>query len=195
MREVCAGAPEGAVRLGRKWIGCKRRFASASDCLAPTSLRCFPRRPAKGFPPEARRSWREVSTASPFEPLSSRTAREATRLGVDQALRQAVGAEAGDTITVEITRAGEEPEIRVPLELHRALEASPRARELWAAITPSARRDWILWIVSARQGDTRQRRIEKACDMLASGKRRVCCFGGLRWLMKDHPTVETWHRT
>jgi hypothetical protein len=114
-------------------------------------------------------------------------------LRVNQAMRDAAGAEAGDPVAVEITRAGEEPEIRMPLDLHKALAAAPRAQALWADITPMARRDWILWISSGRLPETRRCRIEKACDMLASGKRRVCCFGGLNWLRKDHATAGgTW---
>jgi hypothetical protein len=87
---------------------------------------------------------------------------------------------------VEITRAGEEPETRVPIELRKALAGAPAAQALWSDITAMARQNWILWITSARQPETRLRRIENACDMLASGKKRVCCFGGLNWLMKDH---------
>ena len=109
-------------------------------------------------------------------------------LKVDKALQDAAGADAGDRVTVEITRAGEELETRVPMELRQALAAAPRAQALWADITPIARRDWILWISSAKQPETRRSRIENACDMLASGKRRVCCFGGIKWLMKDHAT-------
>jgi hypothetical protein len=114
-------------------------------------------------------------------------------LRVNQAMHDAAGADPGDTVTVEITRAGEEPEIRMPMDLRQALAAAPLAQALWAAITPMARRDWILWLSSARQPETRGIRIEKACSMLASGKRRVCCFGGLNWLRKDHPTAGgTW---
>ena len=113
-------------------------------------------------------------------------------LKVDKALQHAAGAEAGDTVGVEITRVGEEAEIRTPTDLSEALSAAPRALALWAEITPMARRDWILWISSAKQEETRKGRIEKACSMLASGKRRVCCFGGLNWLTKDHPTLGTW---
>jgi hypothetical protein len=109
-------------------------------------------------------------------------------LRVNQATQDAAGADAGDAVTVEITRAGEEPETRVPMDLRKALAAAPLAQALWADITPIARRDWILWISSAKQPETRRRRIEKACAMLASGKRRVCCFGGIKWLMKDHGT-------
>ena len=114
-------------------------------------------------------------------------------LRVNQALHDAVGADAGDMVTVEITRAGEEPEIRMPLDLRHALACAPRAQAGWADITPMAHRDWILWISSGKLPETRRIRIKKACDMLASGKRRVCCFGGLNWLRKDHAKAgETW---
>jgi Domain of unknown function (DUF1905)/Bacteriocin-protection, YdeI or OmpD-Associated len=109
-------------------------------------------------------------------------------LRVNKALHDAAGADAGDTVTVEILRAGEEPETRVPMDLRKSLAAASLAQALWADITPIARRDWILWISSAKQPETRRSRIEKACAMLASGKRRVCCFGGIKWLMKDHAT-------
>jgi Bacteriocin-protection, YdeI or OmpD-Associated/Domain of unknown function (DUF1905) len=107
-------------------------------------------------------------------------------LSVNQTLRDAAGAGAGDAVTVEITRAGEEPEIRVPMDLRTALAAAPRAQARWADITPIARRDWIFSISTAKQPETRRRRIEKACDMLASGKRRLCCFPGIKWLMKEN---------
>jgi hypothetical protein len=107
-------------------------------------------------------------------------------LRVNKAMRDAAGADAGDTVTAEITRAGEEPETRVPMDLRKALAGAPLARGSWADITPMARRDWIFSICSAKQPETRTRRIEKACDMLASGKRRLCCFPGIKWLMKKN---------
>jgi hypothetical protein len=107
-------------------------------------------------------------------------------LRVNQAMQDAAGAEAGDTVTVEITRVGEEPETRAPMDLRKALAATPPAQASWADITPMARRDWIFSISTAKQPETRRRRIEKACDMLASGKRRLCCFPGIKWLMKEN---------
>jgi hypothetical protein len=107
-------------------------------------------------------------------------------LRVNQAMHDATGAAAGDTVTVEITRAGEEPELRAPMDLRNALAASPQAKASWEDITPMARRDWIFSICTAKQPETRVRRIEKACDMLASGKRRLCCFPGIKWLMKEN---------
>jgi hypothetical protein len=116
------------------------------------------------------------------------------RLKVNKALHDAARAEAGAEVMVEITRVGEEPEVRMPMELRQALEATPRAKATWTATTPLARRDWILWICSGKLAETRLIRIEKGCCMLASGKRRVCCFPGLYWMTKDHGLKpgETW---
>jgi hypothetical protein len=97
-------------------------------------------------------------------------------LKVDRNLREAAGADAGDIVTLEIAPAAEEPEPTVPADLRKALVAAPKARKLWSDITTVARRDWVHWITSAKQPETRARRIKNACSMLAAGKRRVCCF-------------------
>jgi hypothetical protein len=98
-------------------------------------------------------------------------------LRVDRKLSKAAGADAGDVVTLEITPAAKEPEPEVPADLRKALaSAAPNARKLWSDITTNARRDWIHWITSAKQAETRARRIRNACSMLAAGKRRVCCF-------------------
>lgn len=104
-------------------------------------------------------------------------------LKVDGKLRESGGAEAGSVVTLEIAPAAEEPEPMVPADLRKALAAAPPgkagrpgAREVWADITPAARRDFIHWITSGKKAETRVKRIETACDMLAKGKRRPCCF-------------------
>ena len=98
-------------------------------------------------------------------------------LKVDRKMREAAGAEAGDVVTLEIAPVAEEPEPTVPADLRKALAAAhPKARAVWSDITPIARRDWIQWITSGKRAETRALRIEKACDMLAKGKRRPCCF-------------------
>ncbi len=91
-------------------------------------------------------------------------------------MREAADADVGDVLTLEIAPSGEQQEPRVPADLRKALAAAPKARALWSDITPIARRDWIHWIVSAKQAETRARRVDNACAMLTAGKRRVCCF-------------------
>jgi uncharacterized protein YdeI (YjbR/CyaY-like superfamily) len=72
--------------------------------------------------------------------------------------------------------AAKESEPAVPVDLRQALAAAPKARAQWMDLTPIARRDFISWIDSAKQPETRRRRIDRACSMLAAGKRRPCCF-------------------
>ncbi len=100
-------------------------------------------------------------------------------LKVDRKIRKGAGAEVGDVVTLEIApvAVGEEPEPEVPADLNRALAAASKGvRDVWSDITPMARRDWIQWITSGKRAETRGIRIQKACDMLLKGKRRVCCF-------------------
>jgi Bacteriocin-protection, YdeI or OmpD-Associated/Domain of unknown function (DUF1905) len=98
-------------------------------------------------------------------------------LKVDRKMRKAARAEVGDVVALEITPAAQEPEPTMPSDLRKALAAAaPKTRALWSNITPIARRDWIHWITSAKQEETRARRIKNSCSMLAAGKRRPCCF-------------------
>jgi hypothetical protein len=97
-------------------------------------------------------------------------------LRVDEALLDAAGVAIGNDVTLEIRPVAREPEPELPSDLRAALAAAPEAQAAWEATTTLARVDWIHWITSARQARTRAQRIANACDMLASGKRRVCCF-------------------
>jgi len=124
--------------------------------------------------------------AFPFRAALEPDGKGSHSLSVNKTMRDEIHAETLDKVTVEIARAGDEPEIRVPADLRKALAASPDARAGWGDITPMARRDWVFSITSAKQPETRRRRIAKACDMLACGKRRLCCFPGIRWLMEKN---------
>lgn len=97
-------------------------------------------------------------------------------LKVSEELREAAGVNTGETVTVEMSPVDPEPEPQVPYDLRKALAASPDATTDWKATTTIVRLDWIHWIESAKQAKTRQRRVDNACDMLSSGKKRVCCF-------------------
>jgi uncharacterized protein YdeI (YjbR/CyaY-like superfamily) len=74
------------------------------------------------------------------------------------------------------TPTGKEPETKVPADLRKVLAADPKAKAQWMDLTPIARRDFISWIESAKQPETRLRRLESVPSRLASGKRRPCCY-------------------
>jgi uncharacterized protein YdeI (YjbR/CyaY-like superfamily) len=60
----------------------------------------------------------------------------------------------------------------VSFNLFTALAATPKAKAQWSDLTPTERRDFISWMDSAGEPEAHRRRIEKACSMLAAGKRR-----------------------
>lgn len=66
----------------------------------------------------------------------------------------------------------------IPNDIARELSIHPPSLATWEDITPLARNEWICWITSAKQDETRKRRMCIACENLAQGKRRPCCWAG-----------------
>lgn len=64
----------------------------------------------------------------------------------------------------------------MPPDLAKALNASLKAKELWSKLTPIAQRDFTTWVVSAKQPETRARRIRRTVEELLEGKKRPCCY-------------------
>ncbi|MBX3184609.1 MAG: DUF1905 domain-containing protein [Polyangiaceae bacterium] len=98
-------------------------------------------------------------------------------ISVDAKLQKAAKLRPGDEVRVEMEPAAEWPEPRVPEDLKQALASAPQAiRELWAAITPMARWEWVRWVNETKNPSTRKRRVEVSISKLSQGKRRPCCF-------------------
>jgi len=91
-------------------------------------------------------------------------------------MQEATRANVGDSVTLSIEPIKEWSEPEVPLDLKKALVSTPKANNTWEEITPNARWEWIRWIRSTKQLETRKRRIGVACSKLKAGKRRPCCF-------------------
>jgi hypothetical protein len=95
---------------------------------------------------------------------------------VSDTMLKAAGAAVGERVSIAIEPISLWPEPNVPADLKRALASDSQARSVWTDITPVARWDWIRWIGSTRNPETRTIRIEKTLSKLRSGKRAACCF-------------------
>jgi hypothetical protein len=62
---------------------------------------------------------------------------------------------------------------KTPPDLGKALTTSSKATATWQACTDAMRRDWVLWIESAKQAETRARRIAQTIEKLAAGKKKM----------------------
>jgi hypothetical protein len=107
-------------------------------------------------------------------------------LPVNKAMRHGADADVGDTVQLAILEPEREP--IMPSDLRVALTASDKAKTLWKDLTPIGRTDWIRWVVSARQPETRARRIGRTVEQLSEGKRRPCCVNIYEFMMSRIPT-------
>jgi len=62
---------------------------------------------------------------------------------------------------------------KVPADLAKALTASSRAKDTFASLTPRAKSEWIAFVTTAKQADTRARRVARAAERLGSGKKTI----------------------
>lgn len=67
---------------------------------------------------------------------------------------------------------------KIPADLRKALLSDKEVLEKWESLTPLARNEWICWIVTVKQAETRKNHIERTITELLEGKRRPCCWMG-----------------
>ncbi len=67
---------------------------------------------------------------------------------------------------------------KLPSDLREAIISEPKVLRLWEDITPLARNEWICWVISAKQQETRERRVKVGISKMMSGMRRPCCWAG-----------------
>jgi hypothetical protein len=65
-------------------------------------------------------------------------------------------------------------QITLPPYLHEALAVSPAALEVYQKLAWSHRKEYVVWILSAKQEQTRANRIVKMVEMLLAGKKNPC---------------------
>jgi hypothetical protein len=136
----------------------------------------LPKEASSKLPRRGRTTITGTLNGQEFEALLEPDGQKSHWLKVDRKLLNSADADFGDVAQFEIRAADQELEPKIPPDLGNALKSSPEARASWDSTTTVARLDWIHWIESSKQAKTRAKRISDACDMLASGKKRVCCF-------------------
>jgi uncharacterized protein YdeI (YjbR/CyaY-like superfamily) len=103
---------------------------------------------------------------------------ELNKRRVRQMIKEGRMTEAGLTKVREAKQNGRwdaaavrQPTPDVPPELSRALARNKKAREHFAGLAPSYRRQFIGWIAVAKRAETRQRRVAEVVQLLAEKKK------------------------
>ena len=84
--------------------------------------------------------------------------------------RTAAGVAAGDEVDVEVELDDAPREVPVPDDLRTALDGDDAARATFEALPYSHKQRHVLAIEGAKAPETRARRIDKALEMLRSGR-------------------------
>jgi hypothetical protein len=93
-------------------------------------------------------------------------------LGLNREVREGAGVNAGDSVEIEIALDTAAREVDVPEALARALDGDPMAGAAFKALAFTHRKEYARWIEDAKREETRQRRVERALEMLREGKTR-----------------------
>ncbi len=94
---------------------------------------------------------------------------------VDDARRNALPIVDGQRLALTLEPAGDWPEPEMPQDVMDAISQAGLMTQ-WRKVTVKAKWEWVRWIRSTANPETRKKRILAACSKLSKGARRPCCF-------------------
>lgn len=93
-------------------------------------------------------------------------------LGLNRAIREAAGVEAGNNVEVQIELDQTPREVDLPEALADALANDAKARAAFDRLSYTHRKEYARWVGEARREETQQRRVAQALERLRQGKPR-----------------------
>src|SRR6266705_55331 len=157
--------------------GATIRFDATLYTIDRSTVLRLPERASKELPSRGEVAVHGTINGVEFQTVLEPDGNSGHWMRVDDTLHHAAGISAGDIATLDIEVTKDWPEPSVPLDLATALAAAPqKIQDLWNEITPMARWEWVRWVNSTKNPDTRRRRVDVSISKMKSGKRRPCCF-------------------
>jgi uncharacterized protein YdeI (YjbR/CyaY-like superfamily) len=86
-------------------------------------------------------------------------------------IRQAIGKNPGDKITVELELDTEERVVEVPDDLKKMLALSGKAEQFFNSLSYTNRKEYVVWITAAKKMETREKRLSDTIQKLLKGKK------------------------
>lgn len=98
---------------------------------------------------------------------------------VSPRLSKELGITVGETVSLNIEPLNEWTQPYIPEDILNAITKANILKQ-WNGITVKAKWDWIRWIRSTKNPETRNKRIDVACSKLQKGDKNPCCFDRTR---------------
>jgi hypothetical protein len=89
---------------------------------------------------------------------------------VNRSVKAATGVDAPQRVEVVMELDIEPRRVRVPNDLAQALASSPDAKEAFARLSFTHRREYVEWVQDAKRPETRKRRIEQTVEGVRAGR-------------------------
>ncbi len=93
-------------------------------------------------------------------------------LGLTKEIRKKINKTFGDTVNIELIRDTQERTVTIPNDAQALLDANRDAKEFFDTLSYTNRKEYIVWIESAKKVETRAKRLTEFVIKLKS-KRKV----------------------
>jgi hypothetical protein len=94
------------------------------------------------------------------------------RLGLTQAIRNAIGKQPDDMVHVIIKQDIEPRIVEIPEDFLEQLNENQKAKDFFDTLSYTNKKEFVVWISSAKRAETREKRITDAIDMLLNNIKR-----------------------
>jgi hypothetical protein len=92
-------------------------------------------------------------------------------LGVRKEIREAVGKVGGGTLHITMEVDTEPRTVEVPEDFAHAMAAQDSIRGFFDKLSYTHQKEYVEWITGAKKAETRQRRLEKAIQLMLNGEK------------------------
>lgn len=92
-------------------------------------------------------------------------------LGLTKEIRKKINKTFGDTVNVELTKDTQERTIVIPNDAQALLDANRDAKEFFDTLSYTNRKEYIVWIESAKKEETRAKRLTEFVVKLKNKKK------------------------
>ncbi len=92
-------------------------------------------------------------------------------IGLRKDVRKAIGKQVGDKVKVTIQLDVAERIVDVPAPLAELLKHNPAAKKFYEALSYTNRKEYALWISSAKKQETQDKRLVQALTKLLAGRK------------------------
>lgn len=92
-------------------------------------------------------------------------------IGVRKDIRAAIGKQVGENVVVTIEKDTEERIVEIPDDLKLALTKSKKAEAFYNTLSYTNRKEYAVWVSSAKKPETREKRVAESIKKLLAGKK------------------------